>query len=95
MGRFGPALRRLGFAGKMTAHGFRASAGTLAAERLRIDERILELQISHKVSDALGWAYNRTQFLDERVAFTAVMGRLPGSTGSRPRRISSRLVKAA
>lgn len=63
------ALRRLGFAGKMTAHGFRASARTLAAERLRIDERILELQISHKVSDALGRAYNRTQFLDERVAF--------------------------
>ena len=63
------ALRRLGFNGEMTAHGFRASVRTLAAERLRVDERILELQISHKVADALGRAYNRTAFLDERVAF--------------------------
>lgn len=63
------ALRRMGYAKKMTAHGFRASARTLAAERLKADERVLELQISHKVVDPLGRAYNRTAFLDERVAF--------------------------
>ncbi|MBB1625198.1 integrase arm-type DNA-binding domain-containing protein [Achromobacter sp. UMC71] len=63
------ALRRMGYAKKMTAHGFRASARTLAAERLKADERVLELQISHKVVDALGRAYNRTAFIDERVVF--------------------------
>ncbi|MGN3708225.1 tyrosine-type recombinase/integrase [Achromobacter xylosoxidans] len=63
------ALIRLGFAGEMTAHGFRASARTLAAERLGARPEVLELQISHKVADALGRAYNRTSFLQERVNF--------------------------
>lgn len=63
------ALRRLGFHKEMTAHGFRASARTLAAERLNVDPSILELQISHKVADALGRAYNRTAFLEARIAF--------------------------
>lgn len=63
------ALRRMGYAGIMTGHGFRTSARTLAAERLKVDDRVLELQISHKVVDPLGRAYNRTTFLDERVAF--------------------------
>jgi integrase len=34
------ALRRLGYARVMTAHGFRASTRTLAAERLHVDEKI-------------------------------------------------------
>ncbi|WP_313378793.1 tyrosine-type recombinase/integrase [Achromobacter insolitus] len=63
------ALRRLGYAKKMTAHGFRASARTMAEERLRADERVLEMQISHKVVDPLGRAYNRTALIEERVAF--------------------------
>lgn len=63
------ALVRLGFGGEMTAHGFRASARTLAAERLGTRAEVLELQISHKVADALGRAYNRTSFLQERVHF--------------------------
>lgn len=62
------ALRRIGYAGKMTAHGFRASARTMAAERLRVNTDILEMQISHRVADSLGRAYNRTQFLEERIA---------------------------
>lgn len=61
------ALRRMGYATKMTAHGFRAAARTMAAERLKIDPDILELQISHKVVDSHGRAYNRAQFLDERI----------------------------
>lgn len=63
------ALLRLGFGGEMTAHGFRASARTLAAERLGAPPEVLELQITHKVADALGRAYNRTSFLQERVNF--------------------------
>lgn len=63
------ALLRLGFHGEMTAHGFRASTRTLAEERLKVPPELLDLQISHKVVDALGRSYNRTAFLDERIAF--------------------------
>ncbi|MFC3338173.1 tyrosine-type recombinase/integrase [Paracandidimonas soli] len=62
------AIKKLGFQGQMTVHGFRASARTMAAELLRVDPELLELQISHKVSDSLGRAYNRTTWLKERVA---------------------------
>lgn len=61
------AIKRLGFQGQMTVHGFRASARTMARERLGIDRDLLELQISHAVSDSLGRAYNRETWLPERV----------------------------
>ncbi|OIQ80987.1 prophage CP4-57 integrase [mine drainage metagenome] len=63
------ALRRLGYANdEMTAHGFRATARTLAAERLGIEPEVIEAQLAHAVPDALGRAYNRTQFLEQRKA---------------------------
>jgi integrase len=61
------ALRRMGFPNdEMTGHGFRAMARTLLAERLNVDEAIIEAQLAHAVKDALGRAYNRTQFLEQR-----------------------------
>jgi integrase len=61
------ALRALGFASdEVTAHGFRATARTLLAERLDIDEAVIEAQLAHSVPDSLGRAYNRTEFLDQR-----------------------------
>lgn len=61
------ALRRLGFdRDTATAHGFRAMARTLAAERLNIDPQVIEAQLAHAVPDALGRAYNRTTFVDQR-----------------------------
>ena len=63
------ALRGMGFANdEMVAHGFRASARTMLAERLDIDETVIEAQLAHTVKDTLGRAYNRTQFLDKRKA---------------------------
>jgi integrase len=50
----------------MTGHGFRAMARTLLAERLNVDEPIIEAQLAHSVKDPLGRAYNRTQFLAQR-----------------------------
>jgi integrase len=62
------ALRRLGFSGEeMTVHGFRAMARTMLVERLDWDESIIEAQLAHRVRDALGRAYNRTQFVEQRV----------------------------
>ena len=61
------ALRRMGFPGdEMTGHGFRAMARTLLAERLNMDEAVIEAQLAHAVKDALGRAYNRTEFLEQR-----------------------------
>ena len=61
------ALRRMGFAkGEITGHGFRATARTIAAERLNIAPEVIEAQLAHAVGDALGRAYNRTKFLAQR-----------------------------
>lgn len=61
------ALRRMGYGNDdMTAHGFRAMARTLAAERLGIAPEVIEAQLAHAVQDNLGRAYNRTQFLEQR-----------------------------
>jgi integrase len=61
------ALRRMGFpSDEMTGHGFRAMARTLLAERLNVDEAVIEAQLAHAVKDALGRAYNRTEFLEQR-----------------------------
>ena len=61
------ALRRMGFDRQTaTAHGFRAMARTMAAERLGIAPEVIEAQLAHAVGDALGRAYNRTTFADQR-----------------------------
>ena len=54
--------------GKLTAHGFRATARTLLDEQLRERVEHIERQLAHKVPDTLGEAYNRTRHLEERTA---------------------------
>ena len=75
------ALRALGYGNDaITPHGFRAMARTMAAERLGIPSEVIEAQLAHAVSDALGRAYNRTQYLDQRrdlmTAWAAYLDRL-------------------
>ncbi|MFL9609709.1 tyrosine-type recombinase/integrase [Methylobacillus sp. Pita2] len=62
------ALKRMGYdtQTQITGHGFRAMARTLLHERLNIDPHIIEHQLAHKVPDALGNAYNRTRFIEQR-----------------------------
>ncbi len=62
------ALKRLGIdtQNELTGHGFRAMARTMLAEIHGFPSDVLELQITHKVTDPLGRAYNRTSFLHER-----------------------------
>lgn len=64
------ALKRMGYdtQNEITGHGFRAMARTILHERLNIDPHIIEHQLAHKVPDALGSAYNRTKFIDQRIA---------------------------
>lgn len=60
-------LRRLGFEkSEITGHGWRAVARTLIHEVLGFSPDAIEAQLSHRVPDRLGTAYNRTQHLSER-----------------------------
>jgi integrase len=63
------ALRRMGFDTKteITGHGFRAMARTILHEQLRFPGEVIEHQLAHRVPDALGTAYNRTRFIDDRI----------------------------
>lgn len=64
------ALKRMGYdtQTQITGHGFRAMARTILHERLNIDPHVIEHQLAHKVPDALGAAYNRTKFIEQRKA---------------------------
>ena len=64
------ALRRMGYNTKteITGHGFRAMARTILHQEIGIAPEVIEHQLAHRVSDALGTAYNRTKFIKERVA---------------------------
>ena len=67
-GTINRALQTMGYDTKteITGHGFRAMARTLLAERLDWQPEVIEHQLAHKVPDALGMAYNRTKYLDQR-----------------------------
>lgn len=62
------ALRRAGINTReeQTGHGFRAVARTLLHQELGFAPEVIEHQLAHRVPDALGAAYNRTRFLDQR-----------------------------
>ena len=62
------ALRRMGYANEdMSAHGFRAMARTLIAERLLgIPGEVVEAQLAHGKAGPLGMAYDRTEFMEQR-----------------------------
>jgi integrase len=59
-------LARIGFAGRMTAHGFRAMARTLLDEVHGIDPRHLEANLAHGNGEQLGMSYARATYLPQR-----------------------------
>jgi integrase len=60
------ALQGMGYKDKMTAHGFRATARTILAEKLNFPIEHIEMQLGHNVKDANGRAYNRTTYFEQR-----------------------------
>ncbi len=60
------ALYRLGYRGRMTAHGFRALASTVLNEQSGFAHDVIERQLAHRETDAVRAAYNRAQYLDQR-----------------------------
>jgi integrase len=58
-------LERMGYAGRFSAHGFRATASTWLNEAgFRPD--VIERQLAHKERNAVRSAYNRAEYLAER-----------------------------
>lgn len=64
------ALYRLGYKGKMTGHGFRAVASTALNEKgFRAD--VIERQLAHCERNEVRGAYNRAEYLPERIKMMA------------------------
>ncbi len=62
------ALRRLGYTGsEMTAHGFRSMASSRLNESHLFNPDAIEKQLAHGDHDKIRAAYNRAQYLPERV----------------------------
>ena len=59
------ALRRMGYQGRMTGHGFRALAASALGE-LGYRREVIERQLAHKERDKVQAAYHRADFLKER-----------------------------
>lgn len=60
------AIKRMGYSGRMTGHGFRSLAMGVIKERLGYRHEVVDRQLSHASGDVYGEAYDRAQFLDER-----------------------------
>jgi integrase len=59
------ALRRMGYQGRMTGHGFRTLASTILNEKGYAPD-VIERQLAHEDSDKIRSAYNRAEYLLER-----------------------------
>lgn len=59
------ALKRMGYQGRMTGHGFRGLASTILHERGYPHEHI-ELQLAHAPRNAVSAAYNHALYLEPR-----------------------------
>ena len=59
------ALRDMGFAGRLVAHGMRALASTVLNEQ-GFDADIVESALAHKDGDKIRAAYNRSQYMERR-----------------------------
>lgn len=60
------ALKRMGYAGRMTGHGFRALASTVLNEQRKYHPDVIERQLAHADRNEVRAAYNHAQHLLER-----------------------------
>ena len=61
------ALKRMGYAGRMTGHGFRGVASTILHEQ-GYPHHVIELQLAHMERDQVSAAYNHATYLADRRA---------------------------
>lgn len=60
------ALKRLGYQGRMTGHGFRSLAMSGIKQELGYRHEVPDRQLAHVPKNKIDKAYDRAQFLDER-----------------------------
>lgn len=60
------ALKRMGYGGRHTGHGFRSLAMGVIKARLGYRHEVVNRQLSHSSNDEYGEAYDREQFIEER-----------------------------
>lgn len=60
-------IKRVGYSGKMTTHGFRALFSTVVNEANLFNFDAIERQLAHVPQNRIRSAYNRAQYWDERV----------------------------
>lgn len=61
------ALKRMGYAGRMTGHGFRGVASTALHEQ-GFPHHVIELQLAHQERNSTAAAYNHATYLKDRRA---------------------------
>ena len=62
------ALKRMGYRGRMTGHGFRSLASTILNEQNKYNPDAIERQLAHADQNEIRAAYNRADYLLERKA---------------------------
>ncbi|MBL3676977.1 MAG: site-specific integrase [Alphaproteobacteria bacterium] len=60
------ALRRMGYAGRMTGHGFRALAMSAIKQEIGWRHEVVDRQLAHTPRNKIDAAYDRADFLRER-----------------------------
>ncbi|QXR18701.1 tyrosine-type recombinase/integrase [Acinetobacter variabilis] len=60
-------IKRSGYAGRMTTHGFRSLFSTIVNESNLFNPDAIERQLAHVPQNRIRSAYNRAQYWDERV----------------------------
>lgn len=69
------ALKRIGYGGKLVAHGLRSIAST-ALNESGFNAEIIEAALSHKDKNEVRRAYNRTTYLSQRVSLMQWWGNM-------------------
>ena len=60
------AIKRMGYNGRMTGHGFRSLGLGLCKEKLGYSHEVADRQLAHVPKDSVDRAYDRAQFLPQR-----------------------------
>lgn len=69
-------IGNLGYKGKLVAHGVRAMVLTYGQEKLGFEFDVIDRQLGHKPQGKVRQAYDRTEWIDQRVKFMTAWGDL-------------------
>lgn len=72
-------IKRSGYAGRMTTHGFRSLFSTVVNESNLFNPDAIERQLAHVPQNRIRSAYNRAQYWDERVRLMEWYGNIVNS----------------